>query len=281
MRISYCTWGMMKIKIEEAIPAIARIGYHGLELAVTPDWPTDLVTLDAPKRKLIRQLLSDHGLALSAVAGHTSVCEDDAQRNEANLRRLRDSLDLAVELATPGDPPILCSLLGGRMDEWETKKELIAERVYGVGEYAARQGAILAVEPHSGTAFDTPEKAVWLVSKLNHPAVRLNFDISHFDIIGIGIDECVPALAPLSVHTHVKDQRGIFPKHEFLTPGSGPFNFVQYLAAMHAAGYTGYIGMEVSVMVQRKPGYDPFVDAALGYYALVHAFNESGAPLER
>jgi hypothetical protein len=49
---------------------------------------------------------------------------------------------------------------------------------------------------------------------------------------------------------------------------------------MHAAGYTGWIGMEVSVMVQRKPGYDPFVDAALGYYALKHAFCMSGAPLE-
>jgi hypothetical protein len=49
---------------------------------------------------------------------------------------------------------------------------------------------------------------------------------------------------------------------------------------MHEAGYRGFIGMEVSMMVQRKPGYDPFVDAALGYYALVHAFNESGVPLE-
>jgi sugar phosphate isomerase/epimerase len=281
MRISYCTWGMMKTSIEEAIPAVAKIGYHAIELAVTPNWPTDLVTLDPAKRKRIRQLLDEYHLALSAVAGHTAMTESDPEKNEANLKRLRDSLDLTVELAAPGEPAILCSLIGGREDEWEDKKELIAERVHGLGEYAASIGATLAVEPHSGTAFETPQKALWLMQKVNHPAVRLNFDISHFDIIGIGIDECVPQMAPWSVHTHVKDQRGIFPKHEFLTPGSGPFNFVQYLSAMHKAGYTGYIGMEISVMVQRKPGYDPFVDAALGYYALVHAFNESGAPLDR
>ena len=279
MRISYCTWGMMKVDIEQAIPGIAKIGYHCIELAVTPAWPTDLVTLDAAKRRKISRLLHQHGLALSAVAGHTSMCEDDPAKNEANLQRLRDSLDLAVELATPGDHAILCSLIGGRMDEWDTKRDLVAERVHSLGEYAASIGAILAVEPHSGTSFDTPEKALWLMNKVNHPNVRLNFDISHFDIIGIGIDECVPGMVPWSVHTHVKDQRGIFPNHEFLTPGSGPFNFVHYLAAMHKAGYTGFIGMEVSVMVQLKPGYDPFVDAALGYYALVHAFNESGAPL--
>ncbi len=279
MRIGYCTWGMMNVGIEQAIPAIAKIGYHGIELAVTPNWPTDLDTLDASRRRLIKQLLSDHGLALSAVAGHTSMCEDDPAKNAANLDRLRRTIDLSAELRQAGEPAIVCSLLGGREDEWEAKKDLVAGRVCELGDYALSRGAILAVEPHSGTAFDTPGKALWLMETLRHPAIRLNFDISHFDIIGIRIDECVPHMVPWSVHTHVKDQRGQYPHHVFLTPGSGPFDFVHYLSAMHAAGYTGFIGMEVSVMVQRKPGYDPFVDAALGYYALRHAFNESGAPL--
>ncbi len=281
MRIGYCTWGMMNVDIEQAIPAAARIGYHGIELAVTPRWPTDLDTLDAGKRQRIAQLLAEYHLVLTAVAGHTSMCESDAAQNQANLKRLRDSIDLTAELAQPGEQSIMVSLIGGREDEWEVKKELVAERVFALGEYAASRGVILAVEPHSGTAFDHPDKALWLMQKLNHPAVRLNFDISHFDIIGIGIDECVPQMAPWSIHTHVKDQRGRYPQHEFLTPGSGPFDFVHYLSAMHQAGYTGFIGMEVSVMVQRKAGYDPFIDAALGYYALRHAFNASGAPLER
>jgi sugar phosphate isomerase/epimerase len=279
MKISYCTWGMMTVDIEQVIPAVARIGYHAIELAVTPNWPTDLVTLNSTRRKRICALLEEYNLGLSAVAGHTTMTESDSEKNEPNMQRLRDSIDLAAELARPGDPPILASLIGGRMEEWDSKRELVAERVSALGDYAASRGVILAVEPHSGTSFDTPEKALWLMERVNHPAVKLNFDISHFDIIGIGIDECVPQMVPWSVHTHVKDQRGIFPKHEFLTPGSGPFDFTHYLTAMHAAGFTGYIGMEVSVMVQRKPGYDPFVDAALGYYALVHAFNEACVPI--
>jgi sugar phosphate isomerase/epimerase len=281
MKISYCTWGMMNVGIEQLIPAVAKIGYHAIELAVTPNWPTDLVTLDADRRARIRQLLAEYHLGLSAVAGHTSMAESDPDKNAANLQRLRDTLDLAAELSTPGDPAIVCSLAGGSVDEWDAKKELIAGRVRQLGDYAARIGAILAVEPHCGTSFDTPGKALWLMENVNHPAVRLNFDISHFDVIGVGIDECVPGMVPWSAHTHVKDQRGRYPNQEFLTPGSGPFDFVHYLAAMHHAGYSGYIGMEISVMVQRKPGYDPYVDAALGYYALRHAFNASGAPLEQ
>jgi sugar phosphate isomerase/epimerase len=280
MRIGYCTWGMMKVPIEEVIPGIAQIGYQGIELAVTPGWPTDLDTLTHEKRKTIASLLVEHNLVLTAVAGHTSMAESDPEKNNANLARLRRTIELAAGLAQPGKPAIVASLIGGRDDEWELKKLLIAERVHGLGEYAASLGVIFAIEPHCGTAFDLPEKALWMMQQVNHPAVRLNFDISHFDIRGIGIADCVPQMAPWSVHTHVKDQRGIYPDHEFLTPGSGPFDFVHYLSAMHQAGYTGFIGMEVSVMVQRKPGYDPFVDAALGYYALRHAFNESGAPLE-
>jgi inosose dehydratase len=280
MRISYCTWGMMNVDIEESIPAIARIGYTGLELAVTARFPTELYSLDATKKKRILQLLDEHNLVLSAVAGHTSMCELDPARNEANMQRLRDTIDLAAELRQAGEQPVVASLVGGKEDEWEAKKELLAERVVALGEYAAHQDVILGVEPHCGTALDLPDRVTWLIEQVNHPAVRVNFDISHFDIRGIGIDECVPQMVPYSVHTHVKDQRGIYPNHEFLTPGSGPFDFVHYLTAMHEAGYRGFIGMEVSMMVQRKPGYDPFVDAALGYYALVHAFNESGVPLE-
>jgi len=281
MRISYCTWGMMEVDIEEAFPAVAGIGYTALELAVTPRFPTELYSLDAAKKKRISQLLDEYNLVLSAVAGHTSMCELDPARNETNMQRLRDTIDLAAELRQAGEQPVVASLVGGREDEWEAKKELLAERVGALGEYAASRDVILGVEPHCGTALDLPDRVTWLIEQVNHPAVRVNFDISHFDIRGIGIDECVPQMAPLSVHTHVKDQRGIYPDHEFLTPGSGPFDFVHYLTAMHEAGYTGFIGMEVSMMVQRKPRYDPFVDAALGYYALVHAFNESGVPLDR
>jgi inosose dehydratase len=281
MRIGYCTWGTKTIDIEQLIPAIAKIGYQGIELAVTPGWPTELYSLHAARRQRIAQLLDEYGLVLTAVAGHTSMCESDPDQNATNLQRLRDAIGLAAELAQEGEQPIVVSLVGGPVDAWDARRQIVAGRVHSLGEYAASRGVVLALEPHSGTSFDTPDKAIWLLEQVNHPAVRLNFDISHFEVIGIGIDACVPHMVPWSVHTHVKDQRGRYPNHEFLTPGSGPFDLVHYLKAMHAAGYTGFIGMEVSVMVQRRPGYDPLVDAALGYYALRHAFNESGVPLDR
>jgi sugar phosphate isomerase/epimerase len=213
---------MMNVGIEEVIPAVAKIGYRGIELAVTPRFPTDLYSLDAAARARIKALCQQHGLIISAVAGHTSVCEDDPDKNAANLQRLHDTINLADELRQAGQPAIVCSLLGGHVDDWGRVKDRVVERVAALGDYAAARGVIFACEPHSGTAFDLPRKAVWLMEQLRHSAVRINFDISHFDILAIPIAECVPQTIPWSAHTHVKDQRGIYPYHGVPDPRRRP-----------------------------------------------------------
>ncbi|HEV7216518.1 MAG TPA: sugar phosphate isomerase/epimerase, partial [Chloroflexota bacterium] len=98
----------------------------------------------------------------------------------------------------------------------------------------------------------------------------------HFNVIGLSIEETVPVLAPLSVHTHVKDELGRAPDHQFLIPGEGEFDYVRYLKAMAATGYDAFITVEVSIMVQRRPEYDPLAAAAQSYNVLSRAFEEAG-----
>jgi inosose dehydratase len=262
--------------VEESLPRLAATGYRGVELSVIPGFNTELYSLNRGRKKLIRELLDEHGLALTAVAGHRSILSDDAETLEGNLQRLRDAIDLAAELAGEGETPIMVSLVGGRPDQWDTHRQAIVERIGRLVSHAAQRGVVYAVEPHTGTAMDLPSKVVWLLDQIDSPMLRLNFDISHMDVMGIGIDECVPVLAPLSVLTHVKDQRGLYPNHEFLTPGEGPFDYVHYLKAMRAAGYDGFIMVEVSMMRQRQPDYEPFDHAALGYRTLAAAFRSAG-----
>jgi len=280
MRIGYSLWGMPQVPVEESLPFLAQTGYQGVELAVTPGWNTELYSLTAEYKRTISRLLEENHLILSAVAGHTSMVELDEDKNSTNLQRLRDSIDLAAEMVQVGQPAIMASLVGGRPDDWEPRRELLAERVRGLGDYAAERNVILALEPHCGTAMDMPDKVTWILDQVNHPNVKLNFDISHMDVMGVSIDDSVPLLAPYSVHTHVKDQRGIWPKHEFLTPGEGPFDFVHYMEAMKAAGYQGFIVAEVSVKVQRRPDYDPLAHAALAYRTLENAFRATGVPID-
>ncbi len=83
MKIGYTTWGMPKIGIDQAIETVARLGYDGIEIAVLPGWTTAIDTLDAAERKRILGLINAKGLTLSAIAGHASLLESDAESHAA------------------------------------------------------------------------------------------------------------------------------------------------------------------------------------------------------
>jgi sugar phosphate isomerase/epimerase len=276
MKLGYTTWGMPKLTIDQAVATVAGLGYDGIEIAVLPGWTTAIDGLDRAERARILRLVNDAGLTISAVSGHAGLLEADPAAHAANVARLQAAIDLALEWAQDGCIPYVNTLSGGRTDDWEAQHLLFVERLIPVAEYAARQGVILAMEPHVDGLVDTPARMLEILRLVDSPALRVNFDISHFDILGMPTEESVGLLVPYSVHTHVKDQRGRYPHYEFLTPGEGDFDYVRYLQAMQAAGYDGFINAEVSLMRQRKPDYDPVAACALCYRTLEQAFRDAG-----
>jgi inosose dehydratase len=276
MKLGYSTWGMPKLSIDVAVNHIASLGYDGMEISVLPAWTTAIDTLDTAERKRILNLVNSKGLTISAISGHASLLEEDPADNERNLQRLKAAIDLAVEWAQNGRIPYVNTLSGGRTANWDAQKELFAERLLPAAQYAKSRGVTLAMEPHVDGLVDTPERMVTILKMVNEPALKVNFDISHFDIMGMPSEESISILAPYTVHTHVKDQRGRYPNYEFLTPGEGDFDYVDYLKRMHAHGYDGFINAEIGMMRQRKPDYDPLAACDLSYKTLSKAFVDAG-----
>jgi inosose dehydratase len=278
MKLGYSTWGMPKVPVDEALAHLAGLGFDGVELTVIPGYTTELSKLDAVERSRIRQLLQKHHLILPAIAAHSSLLSNDKETHAANMARLKGAVDLAVEWAQGDIIPAIDTTPGGRPEEWDAVRDLLVERTRELVEYAQARNVTIAMEPHVGAVIDTPEKVLQLLELVDSPYLKVNFDISHFNIQGLAIEETVAALAPHTVHTHVKDERGLVPDFEFLIPGEGNFDYVTYLKAMQAHGYDGFISVEVSVMVQRRPDYDPFAAATLSYETLSRAFIEAGIP---
>ncbi len=276
MKLGYSTWGMPKLSIDIAVDRIASLGFDGLEISVLPAWTTAIDTLDAAERKRILKLVNDKGLTISAISGHASLLEKEPADNAKNLERLKAAIDLAVEWAQNGRIPYVNTLSGGRTADWDAQHVIFAERLLPAAEYAAAKGVTLAMEPHVDGLVDTPDRMVTILKMVDAPALKVNFDISHFDILGMTTEESVATLAPYSVHTHVKDQRGRYPDYEFLTPGEGDFDYVEYLRAMQAHGYDGFINAEVSIMRQRKEDYDALAACDLSYRTLAKAFEDAG-----
>lgn len=274
--LSHSTWGMPTVPIDVAVAHCARLGFDGLEMTVVPRWPTNAADLDAAERKRIRKLYDDHDLILCGLSGATPLITADPAAATEHLERVKSYLDLAAELQQPGETLSVSTVSGGTEEGWEEEKGLLVERYGALAAHAERTGTLIGMEPHIGAALHLPEQALWLIALIGSPALRVHLDISHFNIRGLDMEETIAQLAPHTAHTHVKDERGLAPDHEFLIPGEGEMDYPRYLRALDRAGYDGHVATEISIMVQRRPDYDPLAAAAQSYRVLSRAFEEVG-----
>lgn len=318
MRIGYNTWSMATVPYGEFIPALAEIGYTSLAVSVVPGYgiagrqvpnAADLSALSAEDRRRIKEGCAARGLELAAVVGNQPVIEADPERSRAALARLRETIDFCVEVAPPGQPlPTMNTGSGGRPADFEATKGQLVERLGALAEYARTRGVTVAVEPHVGAAIDTPERSEWLVRAVDHPHLRLDFDVSHFEVVGIPTAGAVARLVPLSASVEIKDQRfrytagadrapagwgvegngsgralapdGREVEYQFLLGGEGDFDLPGYLRLMQGAGWTGAVGFEASVQCQARPGYDALREARRTYAWMRDGWARAGVPTD-
>lgn len=281
MLLAFSTWGMQQTPIDVAVAHCAGLGFDGLELTVIPRWPTDAANLDAAARRHIRKLYDDHGIALCGLSGNTPMLVGDPAQERKNRATFKGYLDLAAEWQKPGERLSVTTTSAGAIEDWESEKNRLVEIFGELATHAQRAGVIVGVEPHVNQALCRPEQAIWLVEQVNSPAFRIHFDISHFNVQGDPMEPTIAQLAPYSAHTHVKDERGIAPDHQFLIPGEGDMDYVNYLKWMGRAGYSGYIAVEISLMVQTRPNYDALAAATQSYAVVSKAFEEAGIERQR
>ncbi len=238
MKIAYGTYAMPTVSLEDAFPALADIGYDGVEVCISPKHVGAMPDqMDAARRKGLRRLLSDQGLGVPALflAGH--IFTESAEEHGRTLEHVRRCAQLARDLGMR-EPPVLALGIGGRTQQWETIRD---DLVRLLGDYAAlaeKEDFVLAGEAHCGAAVDRVERAVWLLDTVNDPRVRLHFDIVHFYLSGEEIEDAVRTLVPYTAHTHITDAR----KHpdgsfDLLLLGQGDLDSVTYVRAMHEAGW--------------------------------------------
>jgi sugar phosphate isomerase/epimerase len=245
-----------------------------VEIVVLPRYTTALAKMDPAERRRIPGLLKRHGLTLSAVNYYTALLEPDPAIWAGHLAAIQETIDLAVEWTQGDEPPVVISGVGGSPGELPARMDEVIDRAGALAEHATSRG--VALEPHIGAAIETPDLMAEVLDQINSPAIRVNFDISHFNVMGIPIEESVAKMLPYTAHTHVKDERGRTPNYEYLIPGEGEFDYVAYLKAMQRGGYTGVVSVEISFMVQRREGYDPLATAAISYDVIAPAFAKAG-----
>jgi sugar phosphate isomerase/epimerase len=250
-------------------------------MGVKPGWTTDAAGLDAAERRRILALFDQYGLELCGISGQTSILEADPETLAHNLELIHGYIDLTADLQRPGHPLPLCMTAGGRPEQWEEAKGMLVERFGELARHAERAGIIAVAEPHVSSALRDPADVLWLLEQVNSPAFKIDLDTSHFNTQGMDIEAVIMQLGPQTAHVEVKDESGLAPDHEFLIPGEGNCDYVKILKALERVGYDGFVDVEISFMVQHRPGYDPLAVAEQSYRVLARAFEEAGIERRR
>ena len=268
MNLYYSTYGMKKLDVHQALPRLKDMGYEGMEIAVTPSWPTEPTAMDKAARRQLADLFRRLDFPTPAIMALLSPCLQGEGRAAA-LAQFDATFDLARDLRIDDGPLVVSTTLGGGRPAWDGGKERIADLVLEVADMAATRDCIVALEPHAGDDFETPEKAAWLMRQTDHDHLKLNFDYSHFWVEDIDLQHAIDLNLPYSAHNHIKD--GFLDgdgRVNYLLPGAGKLDMPTYFQAMQAAGWDRYICPEVTGQIWTRDDYDPWAAAQFCFDAL-------------
>ena len=244
----------MKLGVLEGVRKAAELGADGFQVYVThgemyPD------NFPPPKRREFKTMADGLGLEISALCGDFDWVRGftDPEFNKVNIPRIRKCIDLAVDLGTR-----VVTMHIGRLPEDKahpTYQEALRTCVV-LAEYAAPRGVTLCTE----TGPESPARLLQFLRDAPQKGLGVNYDPANlvmcgpFDHIG-----GVALLKDYIHHTHAKDGVCLGPgKWKDLPLGQGGVVFPYYLAALKAAGYSGYLTIE------REGGADRVGDMARG-----------------
>jgi inosose dehydratase len=267
---------MKALPIEEAIAAIAEIGFDSIEITAHTVWDAAPPKMPAERRKAVRAQLADAGLVLTSLMEHIYPAVDDAQ-HARDQERLKAVVQLGRDLS-PYDVPLVQTVLGG--GSWEEKRGLFRDRLADWVKVCRDGGAVLAIKPHRGGAMSKPSEAAWLIQQLDDtPWLRMVYDYSHYAFRDLPVEETVKTALPYTAHIAVKDAYQDGDRVAFALPGEkGAVDFAKILRLFYEGGYRGDVSCEISGMVWGKEGYDPKAAAKACYDNMAPVFEEAGVP---
>ncbi len=253
---------------------LSKTGYDAVQICLLPGWPTDPSALDKAAQRELGTQLRDSGLALASVMDSLPLSGLPAKRTY-NLERIRLAAELAHAIA-PAAKPVLDTVLGLRPSGWESEKGRITDDLSQWAETAKQAGIVIGIKPHVEQAVNSAERALYLMNQLKSPQIRLIYDYSHMQLAGLTLADSLRQLLPYTASISVKDAAGTAEKHDFLLPGEGSTDYAQYFGLLKSLQYRGFVNVEVSALIHRRPAYDPTAAVQICYARLAQKMRRAG-----
>ena len=148
--IGFRLYGMKSLPVLDAIDQGARIGYDNVEVCIMDDFPTEIGRFTSTSQHQVGDRAREHNLQISSLLFHGSVLGND-QKHQEDLETIKRAGEISRVL-DESNPPLLESVMGGRKEDWEPKKNMMVDRVGAWADAAGNAGVKVAVKAHAGNA---------------------------------------------------------------------------------------------------------------------------------
>jgi sugar phosphate isomerase/epimerase len=253
--LAFSTNAFKKHSLVEAVAAIARAGYTGVELMadVPHAYPP---SFDSPRRVALKEQLASLKLAVSNINAftlfalgdtyHPSWIEEDERLRELRIEHTMGCIELAADFGAktislqPGGPMI------GTATTRAEAGERFAEGLNRILPLAERHGVTLAIEPEPGLFIQTAAEYLAFKSEFfsDENGIRMNCDVGHLFCVGEDPAEIIRKMPEQIAHVHLEDI-GDNRVHQHLTPGKGAIDFRSIFEALSSIAYAGWVTVEL------------------------------------
>lgn len=201
---------------------LGEIGIHNVELAV-------------PAKKdetALRKKLADHKLRATSF-----ICKCDVAQADA-VGVMKPQLEMCEAF---GAKIAFLSAKAGEAD-----KRLVWQRLWHMGEIAARLGVTIAIETHPDLAMNG-DIAKQTIVAINHPNVRINFDTANIYFYNQNTTAVaeLKKVIDLVAAVHLKDTPGGYQEWTFPALGTGVVDFPEVFRLLKERNYTGPFTLEL------------------------------------
>jgi len=233
-RLGFRTAGYRNMSIEQAIRAIADIGYDGVELCLEhPDLAPEKLTDDRCAELVA--VASELGLEIATVSYH-------GDGDPLELRWARALAAVALAPALGADILIVNSPRPGP----DAPADLAEEFRYQLSCQLAMADELevtVALEPEPGLLVDDCRDMLDLIEQMGSPSLAVNLDVGH---AWLTEDDLNTAIAEMGGHiaaVHIEDMADKVHKH--LVPGDGQMNLPGVVQALRDTGFSGWLTVDL------------------------------------
>jgi len=203
-------------------------------------WNTNVLDLDADQLGRLSKLLTERGMAVSAIASPIGKVDVSAPV-DAEVVRLSTGIRAAHRL---GSRYIrIFSFYRGEGVAAAAIRDGVLERMRALADLAEREDMVLLHENEKDIYGDIPERVLDIIESVGSDALRVAWDSANFVQVGVRpFTEGYAMLRPHLEYLHVKD--AVAKTGQVVTVGAGDGELVETLTALRDDGYSGVTSLE-------------------------------------